>query len=48
MDYKRVQALCVKNNIEFENQSYPQLIKQVKDNFYNSQSKRQEFTNSER
>ena len=46
MNYKTVQQLCIKNNIEFENQSYAQLIKQLKEQFYNP--KRHKFTKDER
>ncbi len=46
MNYKTVQELCIKNNIECENQSYSKLIKQLKEQFYNP--KRHKFTKSER
>ena len=44
----QVQELCVKQNIEFINQSYSKLIKKLKDKFYNSNSIRHKFTKSER
>ncbi len=47
LNYKQVQELCVKNNIEFENQSYSKLIKQLKDKFYNSSSLIHKFTKAE-
>ena len=48
LNYKQVQELCIKNNIEFINQSYSKLIKQLKDNFYNANSIRHKFTTTER
>ena len=48
MNYKTVQQLCIKNNIDFENQSYSKLIKQLKEKFFNSESIRHKFTCTER
>ncbi len=48
LNYKQVQELCIKNNIEFINQSYSKLIKQLKDKFYNANSIRHKFTATER
>ena len=46
MDYKTVQQLCIKSNIEFENKSYSKLIKQLKEQLYNP--KRHKCTQTER
>ena len=48
MNYKDVKVLCEKVNIEFENQSFSTLVKQLKDRFYDSKSIRHKFTEKER
>ena len=48
MNYKDVKVLCEKVNIEFENQSFSTLVKQLKDRFYDSKSIRHKFTTEER
>jgi hypothetical protein len=48
MTWKDVKILCEKNNIEFKNQSFAGLIKQLQDKFFNSESIRHKFTPAER
>ena len=48
MNHKDVKLLCEKNNIEFENQSFSTLIKQLNYRFYDSKSIRHKFTTEER
>ena len=42
--YKTVMALCKQHEIEFKNQTFPAVIKQIKDQHIQEKNKRQEFT----
>ena len=46
--YKQVKYLCEKNEIEFKNQTFMQLIKQIKNNFFNEKNGRIQFTKEQR
>ena len=35
IDHKGIKNLCIKNNIEFKNQTFPSLIRSLKDQFFN-------------
>jgi hypothetical protein len=48
INYKRIQELCKKHDIEFKNQSFGKLIAEVKDKFFNAKSIRHNFTTDER
>ena len=48
MTYKDVKIICDKTKIEFKNQSFGQLINQLKERFFNSKSIRHVFTKEER
>jgi 5-methylcytosine-specific restriction endonuclease McrA len=44
LNYKRVKELCEKHDIEFRNQTFTTVIKQIKDQHILQKSQRQEFT----
>ena len=46
--YKQVKYLCDKNEIEFKNQTFMQLIKQMKNKFFNEKNGRIQFTKEQR
>ena len=47
-DYKRIQKLCETHDIEFKNQSFNQLITQIKNKHFDTSVKRHKFTKEER
>ena len=46
--YKQVKILCDKHEIEWKNQTFMQLVKQVKDKFFNEKNGRIKFTTAQR
>ena len=48
IDYRGVRDLCVKHSVEFENQSFSTLVKQLRSKFYNKKHERHQFTPQER
>ena len=48
IDYKDMQQLCKRHKIEFENQSFGNFIKQVREKHYNNKSIRKKYSQQER
>jgi len=48
LNWKRIKELCAIHNIEFKNQTFVQFIKQLRDNFINEQSNRNNFSSIDR
>ena len=44
ISYREIRELCNKHKIPFKNQSFSQLIKQIRENFFGQKTKRQVFT----
>ena len=48
IDHKGIKELCVKNEIEFKNQTFPSIVRTLKDRFLNHKYERKVFTKEER
>ena len=46
--YKRIQQLCTKHKIEFKNQTFGNLVRELREKFFNEKSIRHNFTVEER